>query len=133
MRRSDQEAIEIARQRAAQRDSFGLELARYTGELMKSPRVPAGVAERSFILVEVAGNPIQYLSLVRAGLAHDDPAIRISAIALLRAQAKTPGWLPKLAADPDERVRGGAMEPLWRQHGPEIEQILKAASHERVK
>ncbi|HWE00648.1 MAG TPA: HEAT repeat domain-containing protein [Bryobacteraceae bacterium] len=124
---SDEEALEIARQRAAQRDAFGLDLARYTGEYLNSPHIAGGVVERSFVLIEAVAQPAQYFWLIRAALVHQVAGVRAAAVALLRRQAKTQGWLEKFASDADENVRTAAMEALWWQTDPEIEQALLAA------
>jgi HEAT repeat protein len=124
---SDEEALEIARQRATQRDAFGLDLARYTGEYLNSPHIAGGVVERSFVLIEAAAHPPQYFWLIRAALVHEVAGVRAAAVALLRRQAKTQGWLQKLASDADENVRAAAVEALWWQTDPEFEQALLAA------
>ncbi len=121
---SDEEALEIARQRAAQRESFGLEVARQIDAYLNSTRIIGGLIERGFLLVEAAARPSEYLWLVRAGLAHDDPDVRFAAITLLGRQAKNPGWIQKLASDSEDRVRAGVMEALWRHPDPEIEAVL---------
>ena len=124
---SDEEALEIARQRAAQREAFGLDLARYTGEYLNSPHIAGGVLERSFVLIEAVAQPPQYFWLLRAALVHQVASVRTAAIALLRRQVKTQGWIQKLVSDSDENVRSAAVEALWRQSGPEVEQALLAA------
>lgn len=121
---SDEQAVEIARQRAAQRESFGLEVARQIDVYLKSTRIVGGLVERGFLLVEATARPAEYLWLVRAGLAHEDLSVRFAAVSLLGRQAKNPGWLEKLSIDADERVRSGVMEALSRHTGPEIEEVL---------
>jgi hypothetical protein len=129
---SDEEALEIARQRAAQRDSFGLEMARQVDVFLKSPGVAGGMIggliERGFLLVEATARPVEYLWLVRAGLLHDDSSVRFAAISLLGRQAKNPGWIQKLASDTEERVRCGLMDALCRHPDPETEQVLLAGA-----
>lgn len=124
---SDEEAIEIARQRAAMRESFGPELARYVGEYLKSPHIAGGVVDRGFSLVEAAVQPAHYRWLVRTALIHDDPAVRSAAVELLSRQADNPGWIEKLAVDADDRVRAGTMQALWRLSGKGFEHVLEAA------
>lgn len=125
---SDEEALEIARQRAAQRESFGLEVVRQVDMYLNSTRIVGGLVERGFLLVEATAQPFQYLWLVRAGLVHDDSSVRMAAIALLARQAATPGWIQKLTSDAEERVRIGVMDALWRHPGPETEQALVAGA-----
>jgi HEAT repeat protein len=123
---SDEEALEVAQQRATQRDAFGLELARYTGEYLNSPHIAGGVVERSFVLIEAVAQPPQYFWLIRAALVHQVNGVRAAAVALLRRQAKTQGWIQKLVSDADENVRSAAVEALWWQTDPEVEQALLA-------
>ncbi len=124
---SDDEAVEIARQRAAMRESFGPELARYVGEYLKSPHIGGSQVERGFALVEAVVQPAHYRWLVRNGLLHDDPFVRSTATDVLSRQAANPGWIEKLAVDVDDRVRAGCMQALWRRSGEEFEKVLQAA------
>jgi hypothetical protein len=125
---SDEEALEIVRERAAQRESFGLEVIRHVEAYLNSTRIVGGLVERGFLLVEAAAQPAQYLWLVRAGLVHDDLTVRFAAIALLSRQVKNPGWIQKLASDSEDQVRAGVLEALWRHPDPETEQVLVASA-----
>ena len=121
---SDEEALETVRQRAAQRESFGLEVIRHVDAYLNSTRIVGGLIERGFLLVEAVAQPVQYLWLVRAGLVHDDLTVRFAAISLLSRQVKSPGWIQKLASDSADQVRLGLMEALLRHPDPETEQVL---------
>lgn len=136
---SDEEALEIVRQRAARRESFGLEVARQVEVFLNSTHVGGdligGLAERGFLLVEATARPTEYLWLVRAGLTHEDSSVRLAAVSLVVRQMRNPGWIQKLLSDAGERERSAVMEALSQHPGaksnPEIEAVLLAGILDR--
>jgi len=134
-RHTSQDAISEARTLDLQVPSLYLEVVRFLQQRCSEDHPDLETIGRILEVVVVITPACALAAVLRPVLRRSDPVLRAKCIQILAQHETNLGWVEKLMADDNARVRASVIESLWGLKSQEAERLFLRAvsdSHHRV-